>query len=981
MISQIKQIPIVDIAENLLRLNKGLGTAKNGKDILFHGPHGNENTPSLSLSPSKNIFHDFSTGESGDQINLVAYVNRVDVGEAVRIIATHYNIQAEKKSFQKQEKTLVDYIAQKALQNARNEAISQPFLDYLTQKRKIDLGVIKHGIQKAVLGFSDYTAPAKSPGQAGYGGNSLVFIVKNQHKTIAVDMRYLIPKDNGGIKTQCQGDKQGLYWTIDPYKLRSAKVVYVVESVINALSIESCHLPYAAAIATLGTTNIDYINWQQFAGKQIIIAFDKDRPGNQGKFPGQEAGWKLYELLSNQGLISLLLDQDKWHHKGIVDDHIDAYIKENEKRRIEYTKLLEDEEAKAQYRSKIRNILTNYGVDINDILLWHGKKSLKTALENRQRGLIQGVYYKKGVLAQRLHLPFIDYKAYKKYRVHPEHTIFQKEVKSKDKDTGDEITDIVDMDVCGFRIAGMKKVKVVSYSSASTGMPDNMTTDIYAAQVQSRTSPTELIEKVLATGIHDLKAWEKNFGAVLNANFFKRALTILESTAQANTIRVANIVGLAWLDGKLVANDKNSTFFVDANKQCGAYGNLVFNAGNRQDCAKILEKYKDLYNNNSALIMLTWTLCSHFKLFTGFYPHLMIGADKGSGKSTIIEMIGKTCPLKKFAINEMNPYRLRVISSGSSFPVALDEFSNASPAKRIEVVSHMQNTYTKNETVAGADALQYLTFSPALIGSEDIGGLDNVLSKTVKVTFPMKARGRLFDAAAVPQWPLKEWMEYLAHISRDQFKQAYKEAAQFCQSKSSTSDATSERMLKNYTLLLLAWRYVADFAGIMREAWGVEESIIREMNGHIASTDADREPWVKVIEKLLTDIDAGKYPHKHTIDEFAEGENDHKHQCFVIKLSEVMDYFNNTPDLREFRQSLPITSKNALKIQLHNKEMLLRKGNGEPRIVHPYIGEGDGRKRVHNFVAMPAYKLLNYGLTVPGVDYEADAYLNRIYEE
>lgn len=965
-VSDIKAIPILEIADNMLNLVRD-SKVKSGKDILYHGPNGNGRTGSLSISPPLNLFNDFSTGTSGDSINLVSYVLGIDNQEAIKQIAQRFNIKPDPPQTSSK-KTLCQWIAEKALNNARNIEISS-HENYLTQTRKISKITIKHAIQKGVLGYSDYTAPTKQPTQAGYGGNAIVFIIKDGHQTVAVDMRFLNPTDNGGIKTQCQGNKTGHYWTIDPYKLKKAKIVVIVESAINALTIDTCNIPHIASIAVMGVGNIDSIDWLKFKGKKIIIALDKDRPSPLGQLAGQEASWKLQQQLTNLGLASFLLDQTKWHNSGITDNDITNHINTSEIRKQEYRSL--NTEDAGIYKGKIREILTNYGVDLNDILVKGKEKNIKSALGNIQDGLIQGVYYEEIKVKNKLPIPYADWNSYKKYRTYPQHTIFLKTT-TKINELGEEQIETIEVDVCGFRIEGIKKIEVISYTSAITGLPDTQPNDIYAALVQTRLSDTQLIEQVLPKGIHNLQTWEAAFGSILNPTLFKRALTILESTARNNTIRVSNLVGLTWLDGKLVANDKANCFFIAPEKQCASYYNLVFKSGKITDCPHILNKYKELYHNNSALLMLIWSLSTHLKLFTSYYPHMMIGADKGAGKSVIMELIGKTCPLQKYSINELNSYRIRIATSGTSFPVAFDEFSNAPINKRLEVVSMMQNLYTSTSTVAGSDAIEYFTMSPILIGSEDTSGLDNVLSKTVKVTFPISEQGTLFDTGTLPQWPLKEWMEYLASIKRDDFRQAYKICLEKCQSTSTATDQTSTRMVKNYTLLMLAWRYVSHFAGIPIESWDVEESIIREMNTHIASTDADREPWVKIMDKLLIDLRSSRYPHKWTTDTIID-ELGFDQPCLIIKLGDIMDYITN--DLKEFSKNLPITSKRALKAQLQSKQVILDK------VIHPYLPTQDGgNKRFHNFVAIPATKLLKYGLTIPEIDYDIDPRLNVIYE-
>src|SRR3546814_14327792 len=77
----------------------------------------------------------------------------------------------------------------------------------------------------------------------------------NPGHVIAVDMRYENPDLNGGVKTQTQGPKDGAPWLPLQWRvLQSAKTMYIVESPINALSIEACGMPWTHALAVRGLT-------------------------------------------------------------------------------------------------------------------------------------------------------------------------------------------------------------------------------------------------------------------------------------------------------------------------------------------------------------------------------------------------------------------------------------------------------------------------------------------------------------------------------------------------------------------------------------------------------------------------------------------------------------------------------------------------------------------------------------------------------
>ncbi|MGL1292524.1 hypothetical protein ACSTJK_24625, partial [Vibrio parahaemolyticus] len=85
------------------------------------------------------------------------------------------------------------------------------------------------------------------------------FIIRDQHtdQVRAVDLRYLDPDINGGVKTQSQGEKDGVLWCSDWRRLKHARNVFIVESAINCLSIETAD-EHAFAIALRGLGNVDH---------------------------------------------------------------------------------------------------------------------------------------------------------------------------------------------------------------------------------------------------------------------------------------------------------------------------------------------------------------------------------------------------------------------------------------------------------------------------------------------------------------------------------------------------------------------------------------------------------------------------------------------------------------------------------------------------------------------------------------------------
>ncbi|WP_138993484.1 toprim domain-containing protein [Larkinella sp. C7] len=83
IIEELKKIPITDYLNQM----GCQPVRKQGKELVYYSPRYQENSPSFMVDPIKNVFHDFSgTGEKGDLIRLVQYLQNCSFGQAVQIL-------------------------------------------------------------------------------------------------------------------------------------------------------------------------------------------------------------------------------------------------------------------------------------------------------------------------------------------------------------------------------------------------------------------------------------------------------------------------------------------------------------------------------------------------------------------------------------------------------------------------------------------------------------------------------------------------------------------------------------------------------------------------------------------------------------------------------------------------------------------------------------------------------------------------------
>jgi hypothetical protein len=875
-IEQLKrQIDLKDLADRL-----GIKQGKGGDDALYHSPHHPDKTPSLSIFINHpkhgNGWKDHSSGEGGTCIDLVMYAIGLTVSESMKWLHEAYAIPFDRQDGQAQPqkpKTLVDHIAARCI-GARDQV-----REYLAG-RGITEAAIAAALKASTVGFNEWVSPKVPEGEVGHGGPAAAFIVyaPGTRDVLGVDMRFFDPAINGDVKTQSQGEKDGYGWTSDWRRLERARRVYIVESAINALSIDSCELPGTAAFALRGLTNVQSIEWTFLKGKQVIICLDNDEPfepGHRraGERPGPNAAWALYEVLTAQNISAQLVDQSGWLKEL---DHEDS--------------------------PSIN--------DVNDYLQEHGVDLLRRALEQTEEWLIAGLAgdaKRKG--KPRVYLPSHDYSQYWKYRVRPDFTRYITKM-DKNRETDEEKPDYTDL--CGFRVASLTRVSVASSASTMTGDTDHAPTVYFSATVQTARHGYQLTRKVFTDDqLHNIQQWSK-FGPIWAPQQFSRMVNILERTADLGARTVANFVGLAWLNGQLAINEGPDCYFTDAEKQC-PYHNLTFPSGPVQDAARVIRAYQGTFLKNAAAIPLVWALGGHLKALLGFWPHMTIQAGKSAGKSTIIKRLERTIAFTMFSGQSLQTeFRLMTSIAHTSHPVGWEELS----ARRQDVIDKavgiLQENYQYTITRRGTDMTEFLLSAPVLLAGEDVP-VRSLTGKIVRSDLTGK-KGALMPAD-LPRFPVRQWLTYLATLNKMDALAKYEELRDHLLARSRASGASQNddgagRMASNYAAVLLAWRYLADFAGMDYSEGSFGNDLVAEMNAHIAETSQDRAPWVWIMETFLSELDAGRFAHPNKFD-IVDGK-----RCLLVRTSHIMDHLAHSPYLREKWNGSPVKSATVFKRQL-----------------------------------------------------------------
>lgn len=909
------RIDLHDLADRL-----GMKRGAGGDKALYHSPLHADKNPSLSIYMNHpkhgNGWKDFSSGEGGSCIDLVMMAHGLDTSEAVKWLHDAYAIPFDRpagQQEQREKKSTVEYIADRCY------ADREHVREYL-KGRGISDAAIDGAFRARTLGYNAWTSPRLAAGSVGYGGPAAAFVVKslNPGHVVAVDMRYLDPAQNGNVKTQSQGEKNGYGWISDPSKLARARRVYLVESAINALSIDTCGISGAAAFALRGLSNVDNIDFSFLQGKQCVICMDNDEPFDHGHHraghrPGPEAAWALYERLTALNISAVLVDQSEWLYD------------------------LADGETAAKSIN-----------DVNDYLQARGPESLGRALDNFEQWAIAGMAgdrTRKG--RPRVFLPAHDFAQYWRFRVKPDFTTYITKMERKGDGDG-EVETPTFTDLCGFRIASISRVAVASATATMTGDPDQSPTVYFAVSVQAPRHGAKLIRRVMMDDqLHNTDLWGK-FGPIWAPAPFKRLVNILERTADLGARDAANFVGLAWRDGRLIVNEGPDCYFTEPEKQC-PYHNLTFPSGSAQHAGRVLQAFQETFKQNAATIPLVWALGGHLKVLLGFWPHMTVQADKGAGKSTLIKRLERALAFTMFSGQSLQTeFRLLTSVSHTSHPVGWEELS----ARRQEIIDKavglLQENYQYTVTKRGTDMTEYLISAPVMLAGEDVP-VRSLLGKLVRTNLTGKKGPMMPDD--LPRFPVKQWLQFLATLDKAVVLEEYRKIHAYCtrMNRASGVDEGAKRMVTNYAAVMLAWRYLAEFAGLDATTGGFIPDLLAEMNSHIAETSADREPWVWIMETALSEIDAGKYSYPYTFDTI-DGEH-----SILLRTSHIMDHIAHSNSLREKWNSLPVKSDRVFKKQLHGAGVVV----GEKELERTIFS-----RRVAHLTPVSLDRLAGYGLSV-----------------
>ncbi|WP_011298355.1 toprim domain-containing protein [Cupriavidus necator] len=860
----------IDLHDLAVRLDLRRSGAKGN----YHSPHHADSNPSLSIFDNGRAWKDWSTETGGSCIDLVRHCLPEVAGplDAAKLLGDWYGMpmpDREPRSLPTKKST-EEYIAE------RVRVDPAPAVAYLAS-RGIDETVTRRAIKAGTVGWNTWHSQKVPAGEGGHGGAAAAFIVREAGtgRVVAVDLRYADPALNGNVKTQCHGEKLEYGWTADAMRLRRAHTVYIVESPINALSVESCNLPDGcAAFAIRGIANADKIDWAFLHGKRVLIALDHTDAVNErtGQRAGLAAAWTLSEALTAADIGSMFVDMQDWEE----------------------------------------------GEDINDVLQQHGADELTKRLKRLESWLIPGMPgggdHMEGT--RRIFLPSHDFAVYWRFRVKEDFTQYVEKYKEGEGDDGQPRRTEDIGDLCSFRIAGFSRLRIQSHLATINGTPDNQPETVFGISAQVPRHGAVLQREVVGNDkLYNHEWWRGKFGHIWLPAQFSRMVTVLERAADLGARDVVNFVGLAWRGGELAALEGSDCYFMEPQKQC-LYYNMTFPRGTRQNARAVVAAYQATFRDNAAAIGLVWALGAHLKTVLGFYPHLQMQAEKGSGKSKLLESLQTTLAFQVLSGQMLKTdHRRRASVSWTSQPVGWDEFSKLPKAVLSDIDGLLQSTYRFEFTRVGAALTPYLMCAPVLLAGEEVD-VQSLQSKICRTSLAVKKQGEIIPHS-LPQFPMWEWLQFLAAIEPARIRDLHAAFLAECvkRGRAEASDATARRMMENYAAVMTAWALLAEFAEIDVDQGSFVDDLVAEMNAHMAETKGTRLPWVWIMEILLSELDAGRYQYPHCWD-MVPADGAGREMALFLRPSHVMDHISTAPHLRTKFDSLPVKTARVFKQQL-----------------------------------------------------------------
>ncbi|VWL85429.1 DNA primase [Oceanivirga miroungae] len=167
----LEKIDIVDF------ISKYVDLSKSGSNYKGLSPFKEENTPSFVVSPSKNIFKDFSSNKGGDAIKFYSLIKNISYKDAMLELAKEYDIKISnyENKYNKNSK-YYDLLDRVNLHFNKNLEKNEKALDYLKSRSYNEDDIRKFGL--------------------GYASKSFIDLLNNFDNEILLELGLITKKEN-----------------------------------------------------------------------------------------------------------------------------------------------------------------------------------------------------------------------------------------------------------------------------------------------------------------------------------------------------------------------------------------------------------------------------------------------------------------------------------------------------------------------------------------------------------------------------------------------------------------------------------------------------------------------------------------------------------------------------------------------------------------------------------------------------------------
>jgi DNA primase len=314
----------------------GIKLEKRGKDLVGPCPFHADDTPSLTITPDKNLFHCFGCGAAGGPIDWVMKKNGVSFRHAVELLregvgsitegtVKHSTVRAlpPPVSLDANDQALLDQVVGYYHETLKR---SPEALGYL-QRRGIDAAA---AVERFKLGFADRTLGLRLPeknrkagaeirtrlakiglyresGHEHFNGSLVIPILDEAGHATEVYGRKITEGLRPGtpLHLYLPGPHKGV-WNLDGLKEGGGEII-LTEALIDALTFWCAgYRNVTAAYGVEGFTPDHVAAFRQHGIRRVLIAFDRDDAGERGTAKISERllaeGFDCYRVLFPKGL-------------------------------------------------------------------------------------------------------------------------------------------------------------------------------------------------------------------------------------------------------------------------------------------------------------------------------------------------------------------------------------------------------------------------------------------------------------------------------------------------------------------------------------------------------------------------------------------------------------------------------------------------------------------------------------------------------